>query len=71
MEPLMTVKEVAAILNVNPMTVYRAIDSGELPHVRAGRRSIRIRREDLDAYLRPAEPVKPAKPEPRAPVTRL
>ena len=70
MEPLLTVKDVAAFLKVNPMTVYRAIETGELAHVRVGR-SIRVTQEALNDYLK-----RPAKPEPpktitRAPVTRL
>jgi excisionase family DNA binding protein len=70
LEPLMTVKEVAALLNVNPMTVYRAIDTGELPHRRVGR-SIRISQEDLDAYVKTGEPRVTVPPVQRGPVTRL
>jgi excisionase family DNA binding protein len=70
MQPLMTVKEVAAYLNVNPMTVYRAVETDTLPHLRLGR-AIRFRREDVDAYLEGPKPVTPT-PEPKkAPVTRL
>lgn len=46
----MTVGEVAAVLRVSTMTVYRLINSGELPAVRIGR-SFRLRPEDLDDYL--------------------
>lgn len=46
----MTVGEVAALLRVSAMTVYRRINAGELPAVRIGR-SFRVREEDLDRYL--------------------
>jgi excisionase family DNA binding protein len=46
----MTVGEVAAVLRVSNMTVYRLINSGELPAVRIGR-SFRVRGEDFDRYL--------------------
>lgn len=46
----MTVGEVAEVLRVSTMTVYRLINSGELPAARIGR-SFRLRPEDLDSYL--------------------
>ncbi len=46
----MTVGEVASVLRVSSMTVYRLINAGELPAVRIGR-SFRLRSEDLDRYL--------------------
>jgi excisionase family DNA binding protein len=46
----LTVGEVAAVLRVSNMTVYRLINAGGLPAVRIGR-SFRIHREDLDRYL--------------------
>ena len=45
-----TVAEVADQLRVSNMTVYRLIQSGQLPAVRVGR-SYRIREEDVDRYL--------------------
>jgi excisionase family DNA binding protein len=45
-----TVAEVAAVLRVSNMTVYRLINAGQLPAVRIGR-SFRLRQEDLDHYL--------------------
>ncbi len=47
---LMTVGEVASVLRVSSMTVYRLINAGELAAVRIGR-SFRVRAEDLDEYL--------------------
>ena len=45
-----TVAEVADQLRVSNMTVYRLVQSGDLPAVRIGR-SYRIREEDVDKYL--------------------
>jgi len=50
-EKLLTVDEVAEILRVSPSTVYRRIQAGELPAVKLGHRQVRIKREDLDAYI--------------------
>jgi excisionase family DNA binding protein len=47
---LLTVAEVAELLRVSNMTVYRLLKAGELPSVRIGK-SFRVREEDLDAYL--------------------
>jgi excisionase family DNA binding protein len=73
MNPLMTVKDAASFLNVSPMTIYREVNAGTLPHVRIGR-SIRFSKEALDAYILnpPTEtPVETAKPTTRGPVIRL
>lgn len=48
--PLLTVAEVAGLLRVSNMTVYRLIKGGELAAIRVGK-NYRIRRGDLDAYL--------------------
>ncbi len=50
MDELLTVAEVAGLLRVSTMTVYRLIRTGELPAVRVGR-NYRVRRNDLDLYL--------------------
>ncbi len=42
--------EVAALLRVSNMTVYRLITAGELPAVRVGK-SYRLREDDVDKYL--------------------
>lgn len=49
-EPLLTVAEVAEILRVSNMTVYRLIKSGQIAALRVGK-NYRIRRPDLEAYL--------------------
>ncbi|HMK96545.1 MAG TPA: helix-turn-helix domain-containing protein [Acidimicrobiales bacterium] len=45
-----TVAEVADLLRVSNMTVYRLVQAGELPAVRVGR-SYRIREEDVDRFI--------------------
>jgi excisionase family DNA binding protein len=45
-----TVTEVASLMRVSKMTVYRLIKQGDLPAVRIGR-GIRIREEDVHRYL--------------------
>lgn len=55
---LLTAGEVADLLRVSTMTVYRLIRGGELPAVRVGR-SYRVRSVDLDSYLE-AQLVDPA-----------
>jgi excisionase family DNA binding protein len=47
---LLTVNEVADLLRVSNMTVYRLIKSNELGSVRVGK-SYRIRRDDIDRFL--------------------
>lgn len=49
-ERLMTVAEVAEVLRVSTMTVYRLIQRDELAAIRVGR-SFRIRPGALDDYL--------------------
>ena len=46
----LTVQEVANVMRVSSMTVYRLIKAGELPAVRVGR-SFRVSEPDVDAYL--------------------
>ena len=47
----LTIAEVAAMMRVSKMTVYRLVHSGELPAVRVGR-SFRVTEADVDDYLR-------------------
>lgn len=47
----LTVAEVADIMRVSKMTVYRLVHSGEMPAVRVGR-SYRVPRQAVDDYLR-------------------
>lgn len=66
-EPLLTVDEVAAHLQVSRQLVYREIHQYRLPAKRVGR-SYRIRPEDLAAYTTPDE--KPTA-HPRGPRERI
>ena len=47
---LLTVVEVAALMRVSNMTVYRLIKSGNLAAIRVGK-NYRIRESDVDSYL--------------------
>ncbi|GAA1922549.1 helix-turn-helix domain-containing protein [Nocardioides lentus] len=47
----LTVAEVATVMRVSKMTVYRLVHNGELPAVRVGR-SFRVLEEDVNEYLR-------------------
>ena len=47
---LLTVGEVAALLEVSKATAYRLVELGKVPHVRI-MNSIRIRSEDLKLLL--------------------
>lgn len=49
-EPLLTVGEVASLMRVSNMTVYRLIKAGQLAAIRVGK-NYRIRRTDVDRYL--------------------
>jgi len=46
----LTVAEVAEVMRVSKMTVYRLLHGGELPGVRVGR-SFRVPQDALDHYL--------------------
>ncbi|MFD3976894.1 MULTISPECIES: helix-turn-helix domain-containing protein [Streptomyces] len=47
----LTVAEVASVMRVSKMTVYRLVHSGHLPAVRVGR-SFRVPEQAVHAYLR-------------------
>jgi excisionase family DNA binding protein len=51
----LTVAEVAALMRVSKMTVYRLVHSGELTAVRVGR-SFRVPEQAVHDYLREAVP---------------
>ena len=48
---MLTVEQVAAVLNVSRKTVYELVASGELPAVHVGR-LVRISEADLLEYMR-------------------
>jgi excisionase family DNA binding protein len=47
---LLMVREVAELMRVSNMTVYRLIKAGDLPAIRVGK-NFRIRRSDVECYL--------------------
>ncbi len=47
---LLTVNEVAEILRVSNMTVYRLVKSGQIPAIRVGK-NYRIKESDVNKYL--------------------
>jgi excisionase family DNA binding protein len=47
---LLTVAEVAGVMRVSNMTVYRLIKAGELAAIRVGK-NYRVRESDVDKYL--------------------
>ncbi len=47
---LLTVDEVARLMRVSNMTVYRLIKSGQMAAIRVGK-NYRIRRRDMERYL--------------------
>ena len=49
----LTVAEVASVMRVSKMTVYRLVHAGELPAARVGR-SFRVPRRAVDEHLRTA-----------------
>jgi excisionase family DNA binding protein len=48
--PLLTVAEVADLLRVSSMTVYRLIRAGDMPAIRVGK-NYRIDQRELDGFL--------------------
>lgn len=46
----LTVAEVAAMVRVSKMTVYRMLHNGEIPALRVGR-SFRVKESDVHHYL--------------------
>ncbi len=56
---LLTTREAAALLRVEPRTIRQWIKRGRLPCLRIGVLDIRIRRCDLDAFLERAASAPP------------
>lgn len=55
MSELLTIKEAASYLRMNPLTVYRMASKGTLPAVKVGRHW-RVHEDVLEAWLRPSAP---------------
>ena len=49
----MTLQQAAVYIATSVMTVRRLIARGELPAYACGKRGLRVRREDLDALMKP------------------
>ncbi len=54
MSELLSVSDIARLCQVHELTIRRHIDNGQLKSVRVGR-AVRVRREDLEAYLQPRD----------------
>ncbi len=50
--PLLRPQEAATILAVSKSELYELIRRGDIRHVRIGRRSVRLRQQDLEEYIR-------------------
>jgi excisionase family DNA binding protein len=48
---LLTVRELAEYVRVNPFTVYRWVEQNRIPHLRVGR-TLRFRLQDIDEFMR-------------------
>jgi len=65
-EELMTAQQVAALLQIKPVTVYAAAHKGLIPSIplwRGRRRALlRFRREDVDAFIESKRMTSPVDP---------
>jgi excisionase family DNA binding protein len=52
----LTPRQVAEVLSVDRLTVYRMIHDGRLAASRVGKRGLRVSREAVAAVLRPVKP---------------
>jgi excisionase family DNA binding protein len=66
MELLLTPEEAARLLGLSPFTVRRLLRQGELPGRKVGKRQWRIRRADLEEYLRAPRRTHPSGVPPEA-----
>ena len=48
---LMTVSDLAVYLNLKPETIRNLTRKGEIPSVRVGKRLIRFKRSEIEAWL--------------------
>jgi excisionase family DNA binding protein len=65
MDTRICVNEAAKRLNVHPRTVRKYISSGLLPAYKLGpgeKAPVRIDVADLERFMRPSQPVQPARP---------
>ena len=50
-DEFLTVSEVGRLLRMSPQSIRRMVQRGDIPGYRLGDVEIRIKREDIDAYL--------------------
>lgn len=50
LEELLTVDEASRLLKIPALSLYRAVETGKVPHLKLGRR-VRFRASDLRAWL--------------------
>jgi excisionase family DNA binding protein len=50
-QPLWNVQQAAAHLGVRPSWLYERVRAKQIPHYRLGKKHLRFRQADLDAYL--------------------
>lgn len=55
---LYSVQDVAALLSMSPTNIYRLVNAGTIPIIRIGK-SIRIKRDDLEAWVESMESARP------------
>ena len=48
---LLTIKQVASILSLSEMYVYRLTEAGKLPSVRIGKHAVRVERGALERWV--------------------
>lgn len=51
MNPYLTVKEIASVLKLNPLTIYLYIHKGKLTAFRLGR-NYRVEKKDFERFIR-------------------
>src|SRR5712691_3387576 len=61
-----SISEVAELLGVSRVSIWRWISAGKLPVSRLGHRTVRVKREDLLQMLRPMRPTNRPDPAPLA-----
>ncbi len=70
--PYLTIRETADLLALSVRTIHRYIAERKLKAYRvAGQRPIRIKREDVDALLKPVDGDAPTANEPYIPMTSM
>jgi len=48
---LLNGKEIAAVLHISKALVYKLMSQGDIPTIHISRKTIRVKQEDLEAYI--------------------